>query len=55
MVSVKKDEMKNKRIQKLNIFLTVMAVTSTLLTFGQDPRNKKPTVLPINEAIGKEL
>ena len=45
--------MKNK--QKLKILLTVIAVSTTLLSFGQEQQNKKPTVLLINEAIDKGL
>lgn len=47
--------MKSRQIQKLKIFLTVMAVMTKLLSFGQEQQNKKPTVLPINEAIDKGL
>jgi hypothetical protein len=47
--------MKNRQTQKLKIILTVVAVITTLLSFGQDQQNKKPTVLPINEAIEKGL
>ena len=47
--------MKNKQKLKLKILLTVIAVSTTLLSFGQEQQNKKPTVLPINEAIDKGL
>jgi hypothetical protein len=47
--------MKNRQNQKLKILLTVIAVMTTLLSFGQEQQNKKPTVLPINEAIEKGL
>ena len=47
--------MKNKQKLKLKILLTVIAVSTTLLSFGQEQQNKKPTVLPINEAIVKGL
>ena len=35
--------------------MTVIAVMTTLLSFGQEQENKKTTVLPINDAIDKEL
>ena len=47
--------MKNRQNQKLKLLLTVIAVMTTLLSFGQEQKNKKPTVLPINEAIEKGL
>tara|TARA_B110000046_G_scaffold34410_1_gene37236 strand:+ start:6245 stop:6511 length:267 start_codon:yes stop_codon:yes gene_type:complete len=47
--------MKNKQNQKLKIFLTILAVMTTLLSFGQEKENKKPSVLPINETIDKGL
>jgi len=39
--------------QQLKYCLTVIAVWATLLSFGQEQPNKKPTVLPISEAIEK--
>jgi len=47
--------MRNKQNQKLKTLLTVIAVMTTLLSFGQEQQNKKPTVLPIIEAIEKGL
>jgi len=47
--------MKNKETQKLKIILTVIAVWTTLLSFGQEQPNKKRTVLPMREAIDKGL
>jgi hypothetical protein len=45
--------MKNRQNQKLKLLLTVIAVMTTILSFGQEQKNKKPTVLPISEAIEK--
>jgi hypothetical protein len=47
--------MKKNLNQKLKIFLTIMALWSTLMSIGQEQPNKQPTVLPINEAIDKGL
>ena len=47
--------MKTKKSEKLKFFLSVIAVSITLLSFGQEQPNKKQTVLPINEAIDKGL
>jgi hypothetical protein len=47
--------MKNKLKLKLKILLTVIAVSTNLWSFGQEQQNKKPPVLPINEAIDKGL
>jgi hypothetical protein len=47
--------MKNKLNKKLKTFVTVIAVMTTLLSFGQEQENKKPMVLPINDAIDKGL
>jgi hypothetical protein len=51
----KQNTMKNRQNEKLKTLLTVIAVMTTLLSFGQEQQNKKPTVLPINEAIDKGL
>lgn len=49
--------MKNRQNEKLKILLTIIAVMTTLLSFGQgqEKQIKKPTVLPIKEAIDKGL
>jgi hypothetical protein len=47
--------MKNKLNRQMKTLLTVIAVTSTFLSFGQVNDNRKPTVFPINEAIEKGL
>ena len=47
--------MKTRQNEKLKILMTVIAVMTTLLSFGQESQSKKPTVLPINEAIDKGL
>jgi hypothetical protein len=45
--------MKNKFNKKLKTFLTVIPVMTSLLSFGQQQENRKPSVLPINAAIEK--
>lgn len=47
--------MKINQKTKSKILLTVVAVSTTLLSFGQEQQNNKPTVLPIREAIDKGL
>ncbi len=47
--------MKNKQKSELRIFLSIIVVCTTLFSFGQEQQNKKPSVLPINEAIDKGL
>lgn len=47
--------MKNKLNRKLKILLTAVAVMTTFLSFGQEQDDRKPIVLPINEAIEKGL
>lgn len=47
--------MKNKFDKKFKILLSILSVMTTLLSFGQVQQDKKPTVLPINEAIEKGL
>jgi hypothetical protein len=47
--------MKNKQNKKLITFPTVVMVMATFLSHGQEQKNRKPSVLPINEAIDKNL
>jgi hypothetical protein len=46
--------MNNVQYQKLKILLTVTALLTTLMSFGQE-QDFNPTVLPIKEAIDKRL
>lgn len=47
--------MKNKLNRQLKLFVIALAVMTTFQVFSQEQENAKPTVLPINEAIEKNL